>query len=52
MTRNEEALAHFNAATGLIANMDKLNISVASMNDQIKEQLLTVTGFSQEVLPI
>ncbi|WMV45857.1 hypothetical protein MTR67_039242 [Solanum verrucosum] len=43
VTRIEEALAHFSAATGLIANMDKSNISVASMNDQIKEQLLTVT---------
>lgn len=52
VTRIEEALAHFSAATGLIANMNKSNISVASMNDPIKEQLLTVTGFSQRVLPI
>nr|XP_016463101.1 PREDICTED: uncharacterized protein LOC107786164 [Nicotiana tabacum] len=45
VNRLMEALNHFSATTGLIANMDKSSIFLAGIDDNTKEQLLQRTGF-------
>lgn len=44
--RVKEAPEHFSAATSLVANIEKSSIFLASMVDQIKEQLVTLTCFT------
>ncbi|XP_047264686.1 uncharacterized protein LOC107864894 [Capsicum annuum] len=48
----KEALAHFSTVTGLVANMEKSNIILACMEENVKTQLMSLTGFSQGTLPI
>ncbi|WMV26467.1 hypothetical protein MTR67_019852 [Solanum verrucosum] len=47
-----EALAHFNAATGLEANLEKSNVYLARVDERVKMQILARTGFSEGVFPI
>ncbi|KAF3648799.1 hypothetical protein FXO38_17985 [Capsicum annuum] len=44
----KESLAHFNAVTELVVNMKKSNIFLALMEDNVKAQLMSLTGFSQD----
>ncbi|XP_059294807.1 uncharacterized protein LOC132047845 [Lycium ferocissimum] len=46
VSRAMEALAHFSAATGLVANMDKSSIFLAGVDDSTRDQLLARTGFT------
>ncbi|XP_047264670.1 uncharacterized protein LOC124896857 [Capsicum annuum] len=47
-----EALKHFNAVTGLEANLEKSSIFLAGVKDNIRDQILAMTGFSIGKLPI
>lgn len=47
-----EALAHFSDVSGLVANMEKSSIFMAGIDDQIRGQLLDITGFTQGTFPI
>ncbi|XP_070007307.1 uncharacterized protein [Nicotiana sylvestris] len=51
VNRVMEALDHFSKASGLIANMEKSNIFVAGIKDEIKAQLMSRTKFT-EMFPI
>ncbi|KAH0735285.1 hypothetical protein KY285_010992 [Solanum tuberosum] len=52
VTRVMEALDHFSQVTGLIANLDKSNIFIAGVGDEVKQNILTKTGFSLGTPPI
>ncbi|KAH0738394.1 hypothetical protein KY290_037099 [Solanum tuberosum] len=52
ISRVMEALGHFSAATGLIANMDKSNLFIAGVDDTTKSKLLLRTGFALGTFPI
>lgn len=52
ITRIKEALAHFSAASGFVGNMDKSSLFLISMNDQVKQQQLNLTSFSNGSFPI
>ncbi|XP_060178152.1 uncharacterized protein LOC132608097 [Lycium barbarum] len=52
VSRVKEALAHFSATTGLVANMDKSCLFLAGMDDAEKNQLLNLTGFAKGEFPI
>lgn len=45
-------MEHFSTTTGLVANMEKSSIFIAGMGEQLKEQMINLTGFTQGVLPI
>ncbi|XP_070005886.1 uncharacterized protein LOC107774070 [Nicotiana tabacum] len=47
-----EALEHFSSVSGLVANMDKSNRFMEGIDDHMKEDLLSNTGFSLETFPI
>ncbi|XP_049398963.1 uncharacterized protein LOC125862883 [Solanum stenotomum] len=47
-----EALLHFSATTGIVANMEKSSLFLAGVTDNMQEQLLAITGFTQGVFPI
>jgi len=52
VNRVMETLAHFNAATGLEANLEKSNVYLAGVDERVKMQILARTGFSEGVFPI
>ncbi|WMV44651.1 hypothetical protein MTR67_038036 [Solanum verrucosum] len=52
VNRVMETLAHFNAATGLEANLEKSNVYLAGVDERVKTQILARTGFSEGVFPI
>ncbi|KAH0652846.1 hypothetical protein KY289_030524 [Solanum tuberosum] len=47
-----EALVHFSATTGLVANMDKSSLFLTGMTEQVKKQLTDISGFTQGSFPI
>ncbi|KAH0689775.1 hypothetical protein KY289_017133 [Solanum tuberosum] len=52
VNRVMETLAHFNAATGLEANLEKSNVYLAGVDERVKMQILARTEFSEGVFPI
>ncbi|KAH0709160.1 hypothetical protein KY284_010587, partial [Solanum tuberosum] len=46
VSRLMEALAHFNVATGLEANLDKSSIFLAGVDEDTRRKILTITQFS------
>ncbi|KAH0735027.1 hypothetical protein KY285_010734 [Solanum tuberosum] len=52
VSRLVEALAHFNVATGLEANLNKLSIFLAGVDEDTIRKILTRTGFSVGIFPI
>ncbi|XP_059316931.1 uncharacterized protein LOC132067650 [Lycium ferocissimum] len=52
VARVMEALIHCSAVTGLVANVDKSSLFIAGVEDDTKEQLLGMTGFSLGQFPI
>ncbi|XP_049375433.1 uncharacterized protein LOC125840506 [Solanum verrucosum] len=52
VSRLMEALAHFNVATGLEANLDKSSIFLAGVDEDTKRKILTRTRFSVGIFPI
>lgn len=52
VTRVKEALQHFRETTGMVANMENSKIFVAGVTEQMKQQLLQLTGFSEGCFPI
>ncbi|XP_049382966.1 uncharacterized protein LOC125847373 [Solanum stenotomum] len=52
VNRVMEALAHFNAATGLEANLEKSNVYLAGVDERAKMQILARTGFSEGRLQV
>jgi len=52
VSRLMEALAHFNVATGLEANLNKLSIFLAGVDEDTRRKILTRTGFSVGIFPI
>ncbi|XP_049406353.1 uncharacterized protein LOC125870027 [Solanum stenotomum] len=47
VNRVMKALAHFNVATGLEANLEKSNVYLAGVDERVKTQILARTGFSE-----
>ncbi|WMV41291.1 hypothetical protein MTR67_034676 [Solanum verrucosum] len=43
-----EALTHFSATIGLVANMEKSNLFVTGVTEEVEKQLLSITGFTTE----
>ncbi|PHU07748.1 hypothetical protein BC332_24237 [Capsicum chinense] len=43
----KESLAHFNVVTELVVNMKKSSIFLALIEDNVKAQIMSLTGFSQ-----
>ncbi|KAL3371708.1 hypothetical protein AABB24_008308 [Solanum stoloniferum] len=52
VTRVIEALDYFRRVTGLIANLDKSNIFIAGVGDEVKQNILTKNEFAVGTLPI
>lgn len=52
VARVMEALDHFSRVTGLEANLEKSNIFLAGVNDQLRDQLILKTGVTLGVFPI
>ncbi|XP_049406369.1 uncharacterized protein LOC125870045 [Solanum stenotomum] len=52
VSRVMEALAHFSAATGLEANMEKSSVFIAGVDEDTKAHILERTGFSLGEFPI
>lgn len=46
-----EALSHSSDVSGLVANMDKSSIFMAGIDDQTRDQLIEITGFTQGTFP-
>ncbi|WMV27182.1 hypothetical protein MTR67_020567 [Solanum verrucosum] len=46
VTRVIEALDYFRRVTGLIANLDKSNIFIAGVGDEVKQNILTKNEFA------
>ncbi|XP_019258687.1 PREDICTED: uncharacterized protein LOC109236902 [Nicotiana attenuata] len=49
VSRVREALQHFSEVTGLERNLDKSNLFVAGVDEELKKQLLDITGFSWDL---
>lgn len=48
VNRIMKSLAHFNKPTSFIANMEKSNIFQKGVTDDVKDQILTRTRFTQD----
>lgn len=47
-----EALAHFSASSGLVANMEKYSVFLICTTDHVKQQILTRTSYALGSFPI
>ncbi|WMV19189.1 hypothetical protein MTR67_012574 [Solanum verrucosum] len=50
--RVQEALEHFSDTTGLLGNVEISNIFLPGIIDELKEEILTMPGYSISTLPI
>lgn len=47
-----KALSHFTSVIGLEANSEKPNIFITEVNEDVKQSILDIIGFSTAIFPL